>query len=142
MKLPLRIQIFNDHFSQTQLYDNNTESPRLDSFPSDKRISFNFGVIFGGIIPSAKCKCVESLWSRWHWKKNIQMCAKGLYESFTDFMNLTFLSGQLPQSWKLANVIPLFKKGDRPNYRPISQTTLTFKNCRKSSVYSFIQFFL
>jgi hypothetical protein len=74
----------------------------------------------------------------------MKMCAKGLYESFTNLINLMFLLGQFPQSWKLANVIPLFKKGNRQfkvNYRPISPTTLSFKNCRKSSVYSFIQFF-
>jgi hypothetical protein len=44
-------------------------------------------------------------------------------ESFTNLINLMFLSGQFPQSWKLANVIPLFKKGNRQfkvNYRPIS----------------------
>jgi hypothetical protein len=58
-----------------------------------------------------------------HGNKVIKMCAKGLYETFTNLINLMFLSGQFPQSWKLANVIPLFKKGYRQfkvNYRPIS----------------------
>jgi hypothetical protein len=55
--------------------------------------------------------------------KVIKMCAEGLYESFTNLINLMFLLGQFPQSWKLANVIPLFKTGYRQfkvNYRPIS----------------------
>ncbi|CAB4038243.1 Hypothetical predicted protein [Paramuricea clavata] len=37
-----KAQIFGDHFSQTQLYDNTTELPHLVSFPSDKRIGLIF----------------------------------------------------------------------------------------------------
>lgn len=118
-----KAQIFNDHFSQTQLYDNNTELPRLDSFPSDKRISL-ISVSYSEVLSLLQNVNVSKACGHdGIGNKIIKMCAKGLYESLTDFINLTFLSGQFPQSWKLANVIPLFKKGDRQlkvNYRPIS----------------------
>jgi hypothetical protein len=47
----------------------------------------------------------------------------GISNSFTSFVNFSFSSGKYPDKWKLANVIPIFKKDDRQsklNYRPIS----------------------
>ena len=119
----LKAQIFNDYFSQTQLNDNNTELPHLENFTCDKRIS----------IISASYAEVLSLLRNVNVSKAcghdgignqvIKMCAEGLNESFTNLINLSFVLGQYPQSWKLANLIPIFKQGDRQlkiNYRPIS----------------------
>ena len=39
-------------------------------------------------------------------------------------------SGEIPKEWSLANISPLFKKGDRPlacNYRPVSLTCIPCK---------------
>ena len=39
-------------------------------------------------------------------------------------------TGEIPQDWKNANTVPIFKKGDRPkpaNYRPISLTPIITK---------------
>ena len=44
----------------------------------------------------------------------IKMCAEGLNESFTNLINLSSVLGQYPQSWELANLIPIFKQGDCP----------------------------
>ena len=108
-----KAQIFNDHFSQTQLYDNNTELPHLVSFPSDKRISL-ISVSYSEVLSLLKNVNVSKACGHdGIGNKVIKMCAEGLYESFTNLINLMFLLGQLPQSWKLANVIPLFKKGNR-----------------------------
>ena len=43
---------------------------------------------------------------------------------------MSFNLGQIPQEWKLANVVPVHKKGDKSmveNYRPISLTCLIMK---------------
>jgi hypothetical protein len=55
--------------------------------------------------------------------KILKLCANGITTSFTSIVNLSLLSGSFPDQWKLANVIPIFKKDDRQsklNYRPIS----------------------
>ncbi|MCP5019012.1 MAG: hypothetical protein GY938_27595, partial [Ketobacter sp.] len=40
------------------------------------------------------------------------------------------MTGEVPEAWKLANVVPIFKKGDRSisaNYRPVSLTSTVGK---------------
>ena len=48
----------------------------------------------------------------------------------TILFNSSLQQGQIPQDWKLANITPIFKKGDRglpSNYRPISLTSIICK---------------
>ena len=55
--------------------------------------------------------------------KIIRLCSEGLYKPFTSLINTSFRLGQYPSAWKLANVLPLFKKDDRQlktNHRPVS----------------------
>ena len=55
--------------------------------------------------------------------KILKICANGITKSFTGLVNLSLLYGSFPNQWKLANVIPIFKKDDRQsklNYRPVS----------------------
>ena len=62
--------------------------------------------------------------------KILKLCANGITTSFTSIVNLSLLSGSFPDQWKLANVIPIFKKGDRQsklNYRPVSLLDLLSK---------------
>ncbi len=47
----------------------------------------------------------------------------GIVPSLTKLINLSLSSAKVPNSWKIANVIPLFKKGEKSdtnNYRPVS----------------------
>ena len=70
-----------------------------------------------------------------HLSKLIKMCAKGLAKPLSLLFNRSFETGSIPKKWKMANVVPIFKKGDKSsvdNYRPISLTSLfmkTFEYC-------------
>ena len=53
---------------------------------------------------------------------------------FTKFVNFSFALGQYPTAWKMANVVPIFKKGNsqlKVNYRPVSLLPCLSKICEK-----------
>jgi len=53
----------------------------------------------------------------------LKKCGHELAPSLTKLFNLSLEKGQFPALWKIANVIPLYKKGDPSdanNYRPVS----------------------
>jgi hypothetical protein len=57
---------------------------------------------------------------------NTEKCA----EILVDIFNLSLESGILPDQWKIAQVTPLFKQGNRvkpSNYRPVSLTSICCK---------------
>lgn len=60
------------------------------------------------------------------------------------FFNRCLREGRFPKSWKVANVIPLYKKGDKEqcnNYRPISLLSCVgklFERCVYKHVYNYL----
>ena len=56
--------------------------------------------------------------------------------------NLSYQTGQIPQEWRNANVVPIHKKKDKSNvenYRPISLTSLImkiFEKCVRNQIYN------
>lgn len=55
--------------------------------------------------------------------KLVHLAGPAIIPSITKLINLSLSHGVVPKSWKEANVIPLYKKGDRSdinNYRPVS----------------------
>ena len=64
----------------------------------------------------------------------IKSCSDGIYSFFTKFINLSLALGQYPTVWKMANVVPIFKKGEpqlKVNYRPISLLPCLSKICER-----------
>ena len=56
--------------------------------------------------------------------------ANELAEPVTELFNRSMTKGKLPAVWKEANVVPLFKKGEKfktNNYRPVSLTCILCK---------------
>ena len=60
----------------------------------------------------------------------LKTCAREIADIYQVLFQASLDQGIVPQDWKEANVVPLFKKGDRSdpaNYRPISLTSLSCK---------------
>jgi hypothetical protein len=61
-------------------------------------------------------------------------CARSLTASLTFLYNLSLFNGVIPSDWKKANVVPIFKKGDKhniKNYRPVSLLSIAGKVLEK-----------
>ena len=140
-----KARIFNEFFAtQTNLDGADNIPPDIESFQSSIYIS--------NIVASAQevyslMKNVDITKACGHdgvGNKIIQLCCEGFCEFFTNFINLSFALGKFPFQWKLANVIPLFKKDDRQlknNYRPVSLLPSLSKICEKivfARLYDFL----
>ena len=74
-------------------------------------------------------------------KETSNTLAKPLYEIYKK----SFLTGQIPENWREANVTPIFKSGDRTdpsNYRPVSLTChccKVFESILKDNLVEFLQ---
>ena len=74
----------------------------------------------------------------------LKAAGKEIVPSLTRLINLSLSTCKVPQSWKLANVIPIYKKGEKDqlnNYRPISLLPTVSKILEKivfKHVYNFM----
>ena len=62
--------------------------------------------------------------------KVLKKCAKSLSFPLSLIFEKSFVTGSIPKLWSCANVVPLFKKGnklDQTNYRPVSLTSIVCK---------------
>ena len=60
----------------------------------------------------------------------LKNCAPSLAKPLTIMFNISFVTGIIPDDWKLASVVPIHKKDEKGsvrNYRPISLTSLIMK---------------
>ena len=63
----------------------------------------------------------------------------------TDIINRSLSTSTFPSDWKIAEVIPLLKEGDReqpPNNRPLSLLNVASKVCDKIILEQFITFLM
>ena len=71
----------------------------------------------------------------------LKECSMSLAPSLTMIFNLSLQTGKFPNCWKFANVVPVFKKGEREevtNYRPVSLLGIIskiFEKCIHHRVY-------
>ncbi|XP_065678163.1 uncharacterized protein LOC124818192 [Hydra vulgaris] len=62
--------------------------------------------------------------------KVLKECSESLSSSLAIIFVKSFITGSIPKLWSCANVVPLFKKGnklDPTNYRPVSLTSIVGK---------------
>ena len=62
--------------------------------------------------------------------KLLKLCTEFISEPLSQLFNQSMSSGTLPRDWTTANVIPIYKKGERclvSNHRPISLTYIVVK---------------
>ena len=115
---------FTDVFTQSRF----NEAPLLDrSAPRMNDISVSTdGVtkLLKGLNPS-KAMGPDELHPR-----ILKELAAELGPVFTHLFQQSLDTGEIPEEWSLANICPLFKKGDRAlasNYRPVSLTCILCK---------------
>ena len=116
-------KFFFDQFSEPSVYDIDI-SYRNDT---DFHIQFDHRAVRKLLsnINSNKAQGPDGIHG-----KVLKHCAVGLAFPLTCIFKISYNCGYIPQEWKLANVVPIFKKGSKTevkNYRPISLTCLVMK---------------
>ena len=78
----------------------------------------------------------------------LKNCAVPLAKPLTMMFNNAFVTGCIPDDWKLASIVPIHKKDEKgsvENYRPISLTSLimkVFEKCIRKELFSSCEKFL
>ena len=64
----------------------------------------------------------------------LKECKQQLAGKLSNLINVSLTQGRVPMDWKRANIVPIFKGGDKEdplNYRPVSLTSVVAKLCEK-----------
>ena len=119
--------LFNHHFynqfSEPSLYDIEIDNSNSQLF----EIDFNSSRVFSLLNSINPSKAMGPDKIHGIFLKN---CSKKLSKPLSLLFTKCYYSGNIPNEWKLALVVPVYKKGsktDVKNYRPISLTCLIIK---------------
>ena len=131
--------LFNKHFynqfsdSSTYEIDIDFSNDLFSDFSIDDRIICN---ALRELNPS-KSKGPENIGGLL-----LKNCAQSISYPLSILFNISFRTGSLPTEWKMANIVPVYKKGDKnciENYRPISLTCMVskiFEKCIRDELLS------
>ena len=64
----------------------------------------------------------------------LKECRQEITESINDVIEYLLKTGKRPKEWKRADIIPIYKNGNKEesrNYRPVSLTSIVCKICEK-----------
>ena len=116
-------EYFYDQFSDPSKYDINVSFEDDDLF----QVDFNVDLIRNYMqdINPNKAQGPDLIHGR-----ILKMCANSLANPLSILFKLSYRTGKIPSDWKLANVVPVHKKGSKSevsNYRPISLISLVMK---------------
>ena len=114
-------EYFFDQFSEASNYDINI------NYNSNTDVSFDQVEIYDFLknIDPNKCPGPDGVHG-----KILKTCANSLSLPLLILFRTSFFTCKIPNDWKLANVVPVHKKGSKnsvENYRPISLTSLVMK---------------
>ena len=129
-------KFFSDQFSEKSDYNIDLEMNPNDKFKDLKFHEFDVMLLLKNINPS-KAAGPDGIHGM-----VLKNCAPALAKPLTTMFNISFVSGCIPEDWKLASVVPVHKKGEKgsvENYRPISLTSLimkVFERCIKKELFN------
>ena len=75
----------------------------------------------------------------------LKLCGESIYKPLNLILKFCLETGQFPSDWKKANVVPVFKKGDKQllkNYRPISLLPIIGKIFERLLYNQMFEFFI
>ncbi len=120
-----KASLLNSFFcQQTVLPNASTSVPDTNSLPTNthtfEKLSCTPRDVFNilSTLKIGKAPGIDGLPSRL-----LRLCASGISGSLSNLFNRSFNTASFPVAWKMALVVPVFKKGDRSvlgNYRPIA----------------------
>ena len=122
-----KAEILNHYFKSVFTKEDTTHAPNKGTSPFPEM--GNFTVTTAGVIKllnePAKAAGPDGLPSR-----VLKLLANQIAPILTAIFNGSLQEGVLPRDWKVANVTPIYKKGEKANpmnYRPVSLTSICCK---------------
>ena len=126
----LKVEIFNNFF--TSVFTNENISS-LPTFTLDTTVPILSDVDITPHMVLEKLRAIHAYKSPgpdgWP-TKIIKECADTICTPLAKLYSKSLSSGSLPKDWKIAHIVPIFKKGNKQlasNYRPISLTSIIGK---------------